>query len=215
MESAIRMTQAATEKQPLPAVHAAGAGAEQRTAARYTPLIRTAKLIGASGEFLCVVSDVSATGVSARLFHQLPDDKTLCLEMPNGDQLPLETVWQTEGRAGFRFACAVNLDRVVEGRGEWPKRPIRLNLEMPLTMSGLSGRFEGSLHNISSQGAQIECRARLAIDQRLRMKGRFLPEIETRVRWRHGARYGLVFDSLIQFADLARIAGLAQGMAEG
>ena len=209
------MTQVASENRPLPAVQAAEAEAEQRTAARYTPLIRTAKLIGASGEFLCVVSDVSATGVSARLFHPLPNDKTLCLEMPNGDQLPLETVWQTDGRAGFRFACPVNLDRVVEGRGDWPKRPIRLNLEMPLLLSGLSGRFEGTLRNISSQGAQIECDARLAIEQRLRVKGQFLPEIETKVRWRHGPAYGLVFDSLVQFADLARIAGLVQGMVDG
>lgn len=206
------MTQAASETRPLPAARPDDAGAEQRTAARYTPLIRTAKLIGASGEFLCVVSDVSATGVSARLFHPLPNDKTLCLEMPSGDQLPLETVWETEGKAGFRFACPVNLDRVVEGKGEWPKRPIRLNLEMPIQLTGLSGRFEGTLRNISSQGAQVECPSRLAIEQRVRIKGRFLPEIEAKVRWRHGPAYGLVFDSLVQFAELARIAGLAQGL---
>lgn len=206
------MTQAASEKRPLPAVHAPEANAEQRTAARYTPLIRTAKLIGASGEFLCVVSDISATGVSVRLFHRLPEDRRLRLEMPNGDQLPLEAVWQAEGRAGFRFAGPVDLDRVVAGRGEWPKRPIRLNLEMPISLSGLGGQSEGSLCNISSQGAQVECSSRLALDQRLRMKGEFLPEVEARVRWRHGTRYGLVFDSLIQFADLARIAGHAQGI---
>jgi hypothetical protein len=131
------------------------------------------------------------------------------------DQLPLKIVWEEEGRAGFRFACPVNLDRIVEGRGEWPKRPIRLNLEMPVELSGISGRFEGTLRNISSQGAQIECTSRLAIEQRLRMKARFLPEIEVKVRWRHGAVFGLVFDSLIQFADLARIAGFVQGMIEG
>lgn len=206
------MMQAASETRPLPAARPDETDAELRTAERYKPLIRTAKLIGASGEFLCVVSDVSATGVSVRLFHSLPGDKALCLEMPNGDQLPLETVWQEPGRAGFRFACPVDLDRVVEGRGEWPKRPIRINLEMPVQLAGISGRFEGTLRNISSQGAQIECASRLAIEQRLRVKGRFLPEIEAKVRWRHGAIYGLAFDSVIQFADLARIAGHIQGM---
>jgi hypothetical protein len=208
------MTQAASETRPHHAMCPIGSDAEQRTAARYTPLIRTAKLIGASGEFLCVVSDVSATGLSARLFHPLPNDKTLCLEMPSGDQLPLETVWEAEGKAGFRFACPVNLDRVVEGKGEWPKRPIRLNLEMPILLTGLGGRFEGTLRNISSQGAQIECRSRLALEQRVRIKGQFLPEIEAQVRWRHGPDYGLVFDSLVQFAELARIAGLLQGLID-
>lgn len=208
------MTQAASEIRPLPAARPVEASAELRTAARYTPLIRTAKLIGASGEFLCVVSDVSATGVSARVFHPLPGDKTLCLEMPSGDQLPLETVWEADGKAGFRFACEVNLDRVVEGRGQWPKRPIRLNLRMPIQLSGLSGRFDCTLRNISSQGAQIECASRLAIEQRIRIKGRFLPEIEAKVRWRHGLAYGLVFDSLIQFAELAKVAGLVQGLID-
>jgi hypothetical protein len=206
------MTQAVGENRLFSGSLASAGDAEQRTAARYTPLIRTAKLVGASGEYLCVVSDVSASGVSARLFHPLPRDKALCLEMPNGDQLPLETVWEREGKAGFRFACPVNLDRIVAGKSEWPKRPIRINLEMPVELSGLTGRFEAILRNISSQGAQVECESRLAIEQRLRVKGKWLPEVEAKVRWRHGQVYGLVFDSLIQFADLARIAGFVQGV---
>ena len=44
------MTQAASENRPLSAVAAAPDDAEQRAATRFTPLIRTAKLIGASGE---------------------------------------------------------------------------------------------------------------------------------------------------------------------
>ena len=204
------MTQAASDNRPLSANAVASGDGEQRSADRFTPLIRTAKLVGASGEFLCVVSDISATGVSMRVFHALPPDKALCLEMPNGDQLPIEMVWEADGRAGFRFAGPVNLDRILEGRSEWPKRPIRLNLSMPVELRGITGIFDAELCNISRQGAQIECDARLAIDQRLRMKGPCLPEVETKVRWRHGSAYGLVFDSLIQFDDLARIAARAQ-----
>jgi hypothetical protein len=188
--------------------------AEQRAAARYTPLIRTAKITGISGEFLCVVSDISVTGVSVRLFHALPRDGELTLEMSNGDSLPIERVWEKEGRAGFRFTAAgdVNLRRILEGRSEWPKRPIRLNLDMPAALSGLTGRFEATIRNISLQGAQIECTARLAIDQRLRLSNDQLPEIVTKVRWRKGNTYGLVFDTTFQFAELARIVARAQGI---
>src|SRR5665647_1002786 len=70
------------------------ADADSRVAKRYTPMIRTAKITGVAGEFLCVVSDISATGVSVRLFHPLPRDDALKLEMPNGDQLAIETVWE-------------------------------------------------------------------------------------------------------------------------
>jgi hypothetical protein len=187
--------------------------AEQRVARRYTPLIRTAKITGPSGEFLCVVSDISATGVSVRLFHPLPKGQALKLEMPNGDQLPIEPVWLQDGRAGFRFEEPVNLARVLAGHSQWPKRPIRLNLDMPATLAGLTGRFDATIRNISLQGAQIECAARLALDQRLRLSSKILPEIVTNVRWRNGEFYGLIFDNTFQFADLARIAASAQGIA--
>lgn len=190
----------------------AAADADLRAARRYTPLIRTAKITGESGEFLCVVSDISATGVSVRLFHPLPKDTALKLEMPNGDQLPIDPVWVQDGRAGFRFESPVNLPRVLSGHSQWPKRPIRLNLDMPATLVGLTGRFDAKIRNISLQGAQIECAGRLAIDQRLRLSSKVLPEIVTKVRWRNGKFYGLIFDNTFQFADLARIAAYAQGI---
>jgi hypothetical protein len=186
---------------------------EQRAARRYTPLIRAAKIVAESGEFLCVVSDISTTGVSVRLFHPLPRQQALRLEMPNGDQLAIKAVWVHDGRAGFRFADEVDLARVLSGHSKWPKRPIRLNLDMPVTLSGLTGRFEATIRNISLQGAQIECDGRLAIDQRLRLSGKALPEIVTKVRWRKGSHYGLVFDTTFQFADLARIVASAQGIS--
>ena len=46
---------------------------EQRTAPRFTLLIRTAKLLSSSGEYLCVIRDVSSEGIKVRTFHQLPD----------------------------------------------------------------------------------------------------------------------------------------------
>jgi hypothetical protein len=185
---------------------------EQRVTPRYTPLIRTAKITGAAGEFLCVVSDISATGISVRLFHALPKEAGLKLEMPNGERLPIELVWMQDGRAGFRFQAEVDLPRVLSGHSQWPKRPIRLNLDMPATLAGLTGRFDATIRNISLQGAQIECADRLAIEQRLRLSSRILPEIVTKVRWRNGRFYGLVFDTTFRFADLARLAAQAQGI---
>lgn len=189
------------------------ADADTRVARRFTPLIRTAKITGAAGEFLCVVSDISTTGVSVRLFHPLPREGALKLEMPNGEQLPVEPVWERDGRAGFRFASPVDLSRVLAGHSKWPKRPIRLNLDMQATLGGLTGRFDATIRNISLQGAQVECDARLAIEQRLRLSSKILPEIVTKVRWRSGRFYGLVFDTTFQFGDLARMAAFAQGIS--
>ncbi|HZF45249.1 MAG TPA: PilZ domain-containing protein, partial [Sphingomonadaceae bacterium] len=155
--------------------------------------------------------DASSTGVSIRTFHPLPQGVQLTLELPNGDQHPIERVWEKEGAAGFRFPVPVDIDRLLHNKSRYPKRPVRLKLQLPALIS-CHGRTAGVvIHNISQQGAQIESPLYMAIDQRLRLEADNLPVIQARVRWRKGANYGLVFDDTFQFAELARLADQLQG----
>jgi hypothetical protein len=48
--------------------------ADPRGAARSSLMFRTAKILCESGEYVCVVRDVSATGARLRLFHAAPPD---------------------------------------------------------------------------------------------------------------------------------------------
>lgn len=186
-------------------------GSEQRVAPRFTLLIRTAKLISSSGEYLCIIRDASSTGVSIRTFHPLPQGQQLTLELPNGDQHPIERVWEREGAAGFRFPVPVDIDRLLHSKSRFPKRPVRLKLQLPALVS-CHGRTAGVVvHNLSQQGAQIESPLYMAIDQKLRLEADNLPVIQARVRWRKGSDYGLVFDDTFQFAELARLAAQLQG----
>lgn len=199
----------ATEYQP---VQGDELTAEQRAAARYMPLIRTAKLVFPSGEFLCVVRDASASGVSVRLFHPVPPDTCVTLELQNGDRHELERVWDRGERQGYQFAGEVDLERLLAARGEHPKRPIRLNLPFEAELKWLGGREMVKVQNLSQQGANLECGRLLAIDQRVRLSCRHLPEVRATVRWRHVHAYGIVFEDTFQFAELARIAARVQGV---
>ncbi|WP_054531453.1 PilZ domain-containing protein [Erythrobacter sp. SG61-1L] len=186
-------------------------GEEQRIAPRFTLLIRTAKLICSLGEYLCIVRDASSTGVSIRTFHPLPQGVQLTLELPNGDRHPVERVWEKEGAAGFRFPVEVDIDRLLNNKSRFPKRAVRLKLQLPALIS-CHGRTAGVvIHNISQQGAQIESPLYMAIDQKLRLEADNLPVIQARVRWRKDSNYGLVFDDTFQFAELARLAAQLQG----
>ena len=69
---------------------------ERRSARRFSLVMRTAKLISQSGEYLCIVRNVSETGVKVRLFHPAPPDKFLFLALANGEIHPLQFVWQEE-----------------------------------------------------------------------------------------------------------------------
>lgn len=188
-----------------------GDGGELRVAPRFTLLIRTAKLIGASGEFLCVIRDASSTGVSIRTFHPLPNNEQLMLELPNGDQHAIERVWERDGSAGFRFSVPVDIDRLLQNKSRFPKRPVRLKLQLPALISCHGTTAGVVIRNISQQGARIESPLRLSLDQRLRLEADSLPVIQACVRWRKDSEYGLVFDDTFQFAELARLAAQLQG----
>jgi PilZ domain len=191
--------------------------AELRAAPRFTLLIRAAKLVSAQGEFVCVIRDVSETGVSVRLFHALPGCKDFALQMPAGAVYEIASVWQRENEAGFAFAQAVEVAQLVTEASEYPKRGLRLGVCFPVTITTLTQTFEAVVENLSQQGARITCDALLAIDQTVRIAapglGRENREVRAKVRWRRDRQFGVVFDDTFTLGDFARLAARLQAPA--
>jgi hypothetical protein len=193
------------------------AGDELRAAPRFTLLIRAAKLVSAQGEFVCVIRDVSETGVSVRLFHALPGCKDFALHMPAGAVYEITSVWQRDNEAGFTFEQAVEVERLVNESSDYPKRGLRLGLCFPVTINTLTGSHEAVVENLSQQGARITCDSLLAIDQTVRLVAPGLSgrnrELRAKVRWRRDQNYGLVFDDTFTLGDFARLAAQLQAPA--
>jgi hypothetical protein len=194
-----------------------GSSVEQRAAPRVTLLIRAAKLVSAQGEFVCVIRDVSQTGVSVRLFHALPRCQDFELHMPAGAVYQVARVWNRGNEAGFRFAQPVNVSQLVNESGDYPKRGLRLSLCFPVRLITLTQSCEAVVENFSQQGARIECPAMLAIDQTVRIEAPDawgpLREVRAKVRWRRGKSYGVVFDDTFTLGDFARLAARLQAPA--
>ncbi len=193
--------------------------ADQRAAPRFTLLIRAARLVSPNGEFVCVIRDVSETGVSVRLFHRLPSGSPLELHMPGGGAYEVEPRWERASEAGlqeagFEFAHNVDVQRLINEAGEYPKRGLRLGLYLPIRISTLTQRCEGLVVNISQQGARIECEDLFAIDQTLRIETLEpvpeFSEVRAKVRWRRDREYGVVFDDTFTLGDFARLAARLQ-----
>ena len=184
--------------------------AEERGAPRFTLLIRAAKLISGQGEFICVIRDVSATGASLRLFHDLPPCENVEIELQSGQRYAMRRVWTRVREAGYEFSGEVDVDKLVSEVGQFPKRPIRLAIEFPVAISAGLQRERATILNISQQGARIECDGLFAIDQSIRIEGEALSEVRAKVRWRKSKEYGLVFEDTFSLADLARLAAHLQ-----
>ncbi len=186
------------------------AGEELRAAPRFTTLIRAAKLISGQGEFVCVIRDVSETGISVRMFHDLPSCETLELHMPGGRVYEIRNVWHRGNEAGFEFTKPVDVQQLVIEAGQYPKRGLRLGMYFPVEVSTLTKRCEALVENLSQQGARLECDEIFAIDQTLHIVGEGLKEVRAKVRWRRDNHYGVVFDDTYTLGDFARLAAELQ-----
>ena len=183
---------------------------EQRAAPRFFSLIRAAKLVAVAGEFICVVRDVSSTGVRLRCYHTPPPDRILTLQLQNGDLFRIERVRAAGEEASYRFLEEVPIERLVQESAVFPRRPLRLNVAVPLTLRAGPQTMAAVTRNISQQGCRIEAALPLALDQAVQVGCRHLPGIRAKVRWRYEGSYGLVFDDTFSLKDFAVYAARLQ-----
>ena len=176
---------------------------DKREQPRFALLLRSAKLISLRGEYLCIIRDVSENGVKLRLFHPLPGEEHLALELATGERFAVDLIWEKDGEAGFRFPRGIDVTRFVAEAGPFPKRPVRIRVNHPVTLGYAGFSVPATLVDLSRQGARIETPAKLAIGQKLRIAGTELPEFEATVCWRREPSYGLVFRQLMGLEELA------------
>jgi len=183
-------------------------------APRLSLLIRAAKLVTSHGEFVCVVRDISATGIGVRLFHDAPWGDPVELHMPSGAVCELRQMRANGREVGYEFVSAIDVGQFVDEIGPYPKRGLRLGLSFPAVVTAHAKSVEAIVSNLSQQGARIECDGSFALDQALRIEGdddevSFGP-VSAKVRWRRDDCYGVVFEDTLTLPDFAQLAAQLQ-----
>lgn len=181
-------------------------GLEKRETQRFVLLLRPAKIIARSGEYVCILRDVASKGMRLKLFHPLPADPYMVLELGNGDRYEVEKIWEREDQAGFSFRHPAELKHLLEERSRFRKRPLRLRMDVPARFTVGGKAWPARLGSLSQQGGGIECESLVAIDQRGTLEIPGVPPIETKVRWRRGGAIGLVFEKTFRLDELAAVA---------
>lgn len=189
--------------------------AELRAAPRISLLLRAAKLTGSKGEFLCILRDVSATGLKVRLFHPLPAAKPLAVELGTGERYPVEPVWEADSHAGLRFINGpIDPTGLVDETGPFPKRQLRLALDRPVMIRTNGLNLPAQLADLSQHGARIELQYPLALQQLVEVGGGEIPPRHGRVQWRKGHDYGLVFHDGFRLDELALLVARIQNRSQ-
>lgn len=187
---------------------------ELRAAPRSSLMLRTAKVICQSGEYLCLVRDVSASGAGLRFFHAVPPEPRIFLELANGQIHPIERVWARESEAGYRFASEIDVEDFVAERSDHPHRAIRLRLERPVLVTVEGQDSRATLTDISRTGARIEAEQRWPLQAFVRLELDRFPIRYGHVRWREGTAHGIVFQNALPLGDLAQHLLALQPFAE-
>lgn len=204
MRSGARQGSAASEDAPQPG--APPLGAELRGAPRFALMLRSAKLIADGTEYLCIIRDVSQTGLKLRLFHPAPRAEHMVIETASGQLYPMQMVWESNNEAGFRFLQPIDVETFVSESGPYPKRPLRLRVHHPASIRTGTETRDATILDISRQGARVALRSKLAIGQQVLLEATELPLFQATVCWRREPEYGLVFSHLMGLEELAQRA---------
>ena len=188
-------------------------GAELRAAPRVGLLIRPAKLVSPDHQFVCVIRDLSETGLSVCVFHALPECSEYTIEFQNGDHIRAEVMWCDGDRMGLRFLERADLERLIQSPSRFGKRPIRVELDCPAILAMPGRDFAVRICDISGQGAKIACDEHLMLASNVVLRATHLPSTRAKIRWRRNGAYGLVFEDTLQMSELARIVAAMQNVA--
>ncbi|EAQ28689.1 hypothetical protein NAP1_13858 [Erythrobacter sp. NAP1] len=184
----------------------AWSGEEARAAKRASLLLRRAKLVCQSGEYLCLIRDVSSLGVGLGFAHPVPPEKRTLLQLSNDLTYPVERVWTGQRQAGYQFGGEITVEEFLREQSPHPSRPLRLNMTGNVRIQDARQRIDARLVDLSCEGAKVASQAELKLGRLITFELDGLPAQLAQVRWNENGRYGIQFQHAIDTEELARCA---------
>lgn len=180
---------------------------ESRAAPRQKLLLRTGKLVSEDRELICVVRDVSATGLKVKLFQPIPQITNCELEFANGSKFPICKVWEEGGHAGFTFTEEVDLSEILSlSFDSFPKRSLRINIGFNARISAGRSAVAAQLLNISQHGICIACDEDLPKSEKMYIRCGDLPALNGNLRWSRNGLHGIMLSQPLSLEDLAKFS---------
>lgn len=178
--------------------------AEERAATVFRPAIISNE--GVRG--LCLLRNVSPTGMMAKVYSPVASGASVTVEM-NAHLSAIGTViWSEDGRIGVRFHDRINIDEVLteiggKGPGNKVNRPLRLEIDASGELEIDARILTFAVLDISQRGLKVKVPASLRPSDEVMIRINGLDHRKAVVRWTSFGEAGLNFTRPLGMDELA------------
>jgi len=182
---------------------------ERRADERLIPLLKVAKLITASGEWLMRVRNITAGGLMAEVAECPAVGEAVEVEL-SSQKIPSSVIWIRDGLVGIKFDQTVDLGELLAGRKPrhgFRPRPPRLDVDCKASVRLGRTYYTVDVHDISLGGMKVEPIEEYCVGKQVTVVVESLRPIKGEVRWYCDRRAGIVFNTPLDFEELAEWVG--------
>jgi hypothetical protein len=182
---------------------------ERRDDDRLIPLLKVAKLIGADGERLLRVRNITAGGLMAEIADCPTVGEQVSVEL-SSQKIPSSVIWIRDKLVGIKFDQTVDLGELLAGRKPrhgFRPRPPRLEVNCKASVRVGKIYYTVDVHDISMGGMKVEPIEEYCVGRNVVVVVESLKPIKGQVRWYADRRAGIVFDKPLDFEELAEWVG--------
>lgn len=179
---------------------------ERRLSRRYQTVLRVGVVVTETGPQLCVVRNLSAQGLQAKVYRPIPPGERVSVRLREDGALAGSVIWNKAELIGIRFDTVLTGTSFLQALGYDERRRPRVP-RIPVICSGMlriGGRnYRASLSDISPRGAGLTL-SEAPDDQGdvcLSLPG--LDPIAAQIRWTAGPALGLLFNEVLPVPTLA------------
>jgi hypothetical protein len=176
---------------------------DSRADERHLTLFRVGALVVGDRRELCLIKNVSASGMMIRTYSSMSEGGAVAVELKQGQLVRGLVRWVRDHNVGIAFDERIDVVELLSSSMEGP-RPRMPRVEISCTASARQGSALSSLkvQDISQGGVKAEASRALDVGEEVVVTLPGLPPLQGIVRWQEGAFHGISFNRLLALSEL-------------
>ena len=179
---------------------------DRRRQSRHMTILRVGTLIVEGRRELCLIRNISAGGLMAHVYSNLPIGQRLSVELKTNQPISGTVAWFEGSNVGITFNELADVEELLASQSVlengWRPRLPRVEIDRLATLRAGSKTYGVSTRDISQGGVKIETDQSFQPGEEIVLTlDKFRP-VHGVVRWYHEGLCGISFNQVIPFHEL-------------